>query len=392
MDKLYALRATEVLDPPSQAMKHSLHYLLPEPDRHPLRHTIPRRRQSLPKLVDDPSICDLSEAIFQENILEPSGNGVRAVVTETAYEIQRLAYIHMFVDLVIEADRPLKRKRSKAAQERLVNSLKQASKIVTSRPPPSSPAGVRCSENIELFRQVYKRLDFSSCVVHDQLREELIAAIREGTQSPKFRQRKADRKMQCERNYEATVQYISALFATYRRLLVIRVDLHFTREALVTLTYPDVASYLHQFLNNVRHTRFGSEKVGHVWKLEDGHSKGPHIHLTLFLNASDHQSHAFIAEEIGKYWESNITAGKGYFINCHRANFVYHYPALGTIERDNFAKRQNLLRLVRYLTKTDQFMKVSQCRTFGKGRMPDLSRTKRGRPVSSGQQGVQQRN
>lgn len=344
---------------------------------------MPDKRQSFPRPVDDPSIFDLSKAIFQENIIEPCGDGVRPIVTEKAYEIQRLAYIHQFVDLVVKVDRQLKKTKDKAAQKSLADELKQASKIVSSRLPPPWPSGIRCSENIELFRKVYEQLELSARVVDEQARDELIAAIREGAQSPGFRQRKADRKIQCERNHEAAVEYISALFETYRRLLVIRVDLHFNDEALPTLTYEEVGRYLQRFLNNVRHTRFGSKKVGYVWKLEDGHSKGPHIHLTLFLNASEHDRHAFIAEEIGQYWKINITAERGYFISCHRPNFFYHYPALGIVERQDLDKRQNLMRLIRYLTKTDQFMKVDQCRTFGKGRMPDLSKPKRGRPVAS---------
>lgn len=361
-----------------------------------------------PRLTDDPDFLDLGAACFDEAITHHDGEGIRIEITEDAAEVRRLAEIHNFIEYIA---------RHPDAIAYINKNSKQGKKIGQGtrfgmrclgflRAVQFHPArGVRYSENIELFLNACSQLGFP--ILSDSLTQsvqpwmrsdlslehfdgmtvgeainEFLKTIRKGLKSRRFQQRKADRKIQSERNFQAGCEYIDALFEWKKRLLIIRVDLHIRTEFLHALTYDQMAEYMQRFLNNFRHTKYGSAKLGFIRKFEDGHSRGPHIHLLLILDGSEHEQHAFIAEEIGKYWV-HVTGGRGYYFNCHRNKKGYLYPALGMIDRDDHEKRQNLIRIIRYMTKSEQFMKIDGFRCFGKGRMPNLPKTKRGRPVKT---------
>lgn len=365
-----------------------------------------------PRLTDEPDFLDLGAACFEESITHHDGEGISIQITDDAADVRRLAEIHNFVEYV--AKHP-------TALAYTVKTSKQGKKTGTGtntgmrcfsflRTVQFHPVrGIRYSENIELFISVCNELGFPlQCDALGQTVQpwmnphaslshfhgmtvgeainQFLHLIRKGFKSRRFQQRKADRKIQSDRNFQAGCEYIDTLFKWKKRLLIIRVDLHIRAEVLHTLSYDQMAEFMQRFLNNFRHTKYGSAKLGFIRKFEDGHSRGPHIHLLLVLDGSKHENHAFIAEEIGKYWV-HVTEGKGYYFSCHRNKKGYAYPALGMIDRDDQEKRQNLIRVIRYMTKSEQFMKIQGFRCFGKGRMPNLPKTKLGRPVKVRTQG-----
>lgn len=94
---------------------------------------------------------------------------------------------------------------------------------------------------------------------------------------------------------------------------------------------------------------------------------------------------AYLADLIGKYWVEFITAGRSTFFNCNaeKDKYKYKYLGIGMISYGDDALGINLLKVVRYLTKKDQYLrkKVStRHRVFGRGDIPDLRRSKAGRP------------
>ncbi|MCH7343940.1 inovirus Gp2 family protein [Pelomonas sp. CA6] len=365
-----------------------------------------------PRLIDNPDFLDLSAAHFEETITHHDGEGTRIEVTEEAADVRRLAEIHNFIEYIAKhpdakAYATRTSKHGKKTSYGTAFGLRCLTFLRTAQFQPVR--GIRYSENIELFISACNELGFPlECNALSQIVQpwmnanaspshlygmpageainRLLQTLRKGLKSRRFQQRKADRKIQSERNFQAGCDYINTLFEWKKRLLIIRVDLHFRKEVLPTLTYDEMAGHMQRFLNNFRHTKYGKAKLGFIRKFEDGHSRGPHIHLLLILDGSEHQQHAFIAEEVGKYWEQ-VTDGKGYYFSCHRNRSGYLYPALGMIDRDDHEKRQNLIRAVRYLTKSEQFMKIEGFRCFGKGKTPTLSKTKRGRPVKSHMRG-----
>ncbi|MFO1251550.1 MAG: inovirus-type Gp2 protein [Inhella sp.] len=358
-------------------------------------------------LGEQPTIKDLSEVTLQESMLRHHGDATGIFITVEVDEIRKLAQIDRFVSYIqsdTEALAYSARKDRFGKNIGKLTRLGQMCQLLVRGPRFVRADGIRYSENIELFLRISSNYGFPwifnsveqlvqpwmstdcdlakySGLAVGEVLNMFAKALQKELKSHSFNQRKADRLAQSERNFRSIKLYTDALFASHKRLLIIRVDLHFQESALAYLTYDDASQYLQRFLNNFRHTRFGCKKVGYIWKLEDGHACGPHVHLLLFLNGAEHQQHAFIAEEIGKYWRGQVAAGVGRYFSCHRSSQSYAFPALGAIDRDDLQKRKNLERVLRYLTKSDQFMKIANYRSLGRGRMPNLTIPKRGRPV-----------
>lgn len=360
-------------------------------------------------LTDEPYSKEVFDNFQVESIFDHDKEDDGAVITHQYDELRRLRMLHELVRHIEKnpKERAFKRFTTKTGKERLhVTSLGTTCFALLNSHLPQRDSHLRLSEEIELLLEVAETLGFPlKCNSITQevaswmsgtadLKEFLgkpvveiintfILKLGEKLRSQQFRGRRYERLRQANENHGSACSYIESLFGRYKRLLVIRIDLHFAKEDAPRPDNKEIARLLQRFLNNFRHTRYGSKKVGYVWKLEDGHSRGPHVHLLLLLNASEHQKHAFIAEEIGRFWEENITNGKGYFISCHRKGFEYRFPALGVVERYDEEKRQNIYRILRYFTKAEQFMKIAGNRCFGKGKPAPVRPNRLGRPPST---------
>lgn len=360
-------------------------------------------------LTDDPSSQEMFDSFKIESLFDHEGDDDRAHITHRYDELTRIRRIHELTRHIEKNRRAeaFERLRSKSGMERFQpTSLGLTCFAALTNTFPQRDRGVRLSEEVELFTNVAEELGFPlSCSsptqrVSDWMNsssdlshfdgatvieavEIFLSRLRTEIKTKKFQQRRNDRLLQSHRNYQSARSYIDALFDRYKRLLVIRVDLHFAKEGVPRPSQEEIAELTRRFFNNFRHTQYGAKKVGYVWKLEDGHSRGPHIHLLLLLNASEHQKHAYIAEELGKYWSGNIAVEKGYYFSCHRKRFEYKYPALGIVDRNDEEKRQNIYRILRYFTKAEQFMKIAGVRCFGMGRMPPVRPIPLGRPPSA---------
>ncbi len=99
--------------------------------------------------------------------------------------------------------------------------------------------------------------------------------------------------------------------------------------------------------------------VGYLWRIECSREGGYHLHLVLFFDGSEVQKHEYYAQQIGKYWRDVITKGRGYFYNCNLNRRRYGKKwALGEVNHDDKIKRENLLRAMLYLTKSEQAVNV----------------------------------
>lgn len=124
--------------------------------------------------------------------------------------------------------------------------------------------------------------------------------------------------------------------------------------------------------------------VGYIWRIEFAKEAGYHLHLMFFFKGSIVEKHEYLAQEIGKYWQDEITEGRGYFENCNRKKTKYGDDwALGQINHWETGKREKLRKAMQYFCKTNQLVQVvpyAGCRLFGCGFVHRQRKAYGGRP------------
>ena len=249
---------------------------------------------------------------------------------------------------------------------------------------------VRYSENVELFLTCFRQLNLP--LPSKQAPERLLTTfeglalpadplitrcgdvynwlvdlILAGANEETFKRRVRERKRSAEENYRTGVAYVANRFAKKARLLVLRIDLGYRAELAKGVTAEQARGDLTRFLNNRRHNYLFKAQDGYIWKLEDGQDRGLHFHLILFFDGSLVKKHAVLAELIGKYWVESITKGQGTYFSCHRNPGRYRRSGIGMIHNTDVEKLATLNTIIKYITKKDQYLRIKDGRTFGRG-------------------------
>lgn len=203
------------------------------------------------------------------------------------------------------------------------------------------------------------------------------------------------------KNGQSALRYIRALFETYSRLRVVRLDLTYQRPYMTTslglstgrhtlddpITAEDVVRHRESFLHYLR-ASFPS-MVGYIWKIEHGVYKSFHMHWIVFLDGHEVVKDEFIGRAMGDHWRDVITGGRGSYWNVNAVKDGYRKRGLlgiGEINWFDDAKRGALERVALYLAKCDYFVRLEAPgldRIFGKGGMPKPRQTNTGRPRDS---------
>jgi hypothetical protein len=175
--------------------------------------------------------------------------------------------------------------------------------------------------------------------------------------------------------------YVDALQSNHSKLCVIRVDLSYKNPHSEEITLEDANKDLKKLLNNRRSkpTIF-EHNVGYTIKKEYTEDKGVHLHSVFYFDGQKVQKDAHKADELGKYWNEQITKGKGSYYNCNRNSYPEH--GIGMLDHTDIDKRKNLDNALAYLSKDEQHIdEISdkKQRSFVRGTMPK-SKGNIGRP------------
>ena len=224
-------------------------------------------------------------------------------------------------------------------------------------------------------------------------------------QDDSFRKEIEQKRKYLNKNKNSLLRYIESLFEYRSRLLVLRIDFSYQKDAGGFFTTSDneridllfgakskdllekwsieVREQRNQLIKQLK-KKYKKDLVGYVWKLEYGADKAFHYHMIFFLDESHHRQDVKIAESIGEMWKHEITNGKGIYWNCNAKKKHFEKNgriATGKIKHNDQELRANLNHMALYLTKHDYLVKLTLsdgARTFGKGSKP--KKIKAGRP------------
>lgn len=208
---------------------------------------------------------------------------------------------------------------------------------------------------------------------------ECVDQIRQEVKSKRFLAKLNSYQRASNKNYKELTVYVDALFERYSRLLVLRVDLSYSKENSKT-TQAQAKRDRVRLFENARSNKLFGDMVGYIWKLEHGPEKGFHYHMMFFFDGSKVREDVTLARRIGEYWTDVVTKGRGLYYNCNAVKLGYKSCGIGRVDHADANLREGLRNAVVYLTKTDLYMKLqTEGRGMGKGLYPS-PKDPRGRP------------
>jgi hypothetical protein len=181
-------------------------------------------------------------------------------------------------------------------------------------------------------------------------------------------------KSRTEKRKESTKQYIDTLSEQYSKLNIVRVDLAYKKPYSQDITLEDANKDVNRMFNNMRSKpSIFKDKVGYICKKEYTEDKGLHLHTIIVYDGQKVQKDAFKGDEIGKYWNDEITKGKGSYHNCNRNN--YEKNGIGMLDHRDTEKRKILdEKVISYLCKDEQDIGMlkenKKDRAFTRGTLP----------------------
>ncbi|QLG91206.1 inovirus-type Gp2 protein [Pseudomonas yamanorum] len=208
---------------------------------------------------------------------------------------------------------------------------------------------------------------------------ECVDGIRQEGSSQSFKAKLKNYQRSSNKNHKELNGYIVDLFERYSRLLVLRVDLSYSKEHAKT-TQAVAKQDRERLFENARSNKLFDDMVGYIWKMEHGSEKGFHYHMMFFFDGSKVREDITLATRIGEYWVDVITKGRGLYYNCNASKWRYENCGIGMVSYGDAELRKGLCKAVVYLTKTDLYMKLqTEGRGMGKGNRPG-PKDSRGRP------------
>lgn len=220
-----------------------------------------------------------------------------------------------------------------------------------------------------------------------QQMKDVIIQFKAKADSSKIKREAMHWEARAHRNFTSLKRYLNYLIDYYKRILVVRLDLHFKLDT-PDIHDPIMAKKAFDRMLHNRHQKpsIFEHMVGYAWRLEHTPSRGCHFHVILIFDSQFVRQGISYGDMVGEYWRDIITDGKGTFWNCNR--HAYRRYGLGIISHMDEEKRKIFIQDVAfYLTKVGDYYSLkkpdghAKLKCFGKGEAPKLTEhTGAGRP------------
>ncbi|MHA3061983.1 YagK/YfjJ domain-containing protein [Acinetobacter sp. ANC 4636] len=185
--------------------------------------------------------------------------------------------------------------------------------------------------------------------------------------------------LQEQENTRNLTAYVRKLFDHYAKLLIVRVDLGYLNTSKNQINIEHFYEHVQILRNRLSNKDTCFEHLhGYAWALEQGQSRGYHVHLLLIYDGAKVQNGSYYAQQVGEKWK-DISLGHGCYFNPHQQKYINQLKmagcdiGIGMVSRNNQGDWERLLPVIEYLTdhdKHDQHLRVkcsSTMRTFGTG-------------------------
>ncbi|WP_045599810.1 inovirus-type Gp2 protein [Burkholderia thailandensis] len=237
---------------------------------------------------------------------------------------------------------------------------------------------------------------------HFEIFNILIGKIRARVQSRDFTERERLRLVNATRRERSVLEMEEAMFSEKTgksRWLVLSLTLRIKPTFRRWVTPEMFQQYRKRFFVARRYNELMKGIANYVWAIEQGEESGLHLHVILFYDASKHNHDEFISEQIGEYWSSAATEGKGEAWSSNKAWLKRRYAkkhgvGVGQINWNEREKRDALRRNLVYLAKADQYLisrSVEHMHTFDMGKIPRKIKSgppRTAQPNGSGDSGI----
>lgn len=264
-----------------------------------------------------------------------------------------------------------------------------------------SPHVAAVSEALEAMQLHPLGFEFRYPDSYDQVREkyhaevfnEFVAKVQPILRSSKFRESLRTRRRNAERNEAKGLAIEEKAFDAKSRCLVLMLHFGYQEQYRQKITLDEIQSHRRKFFNNCRSNKLLRGIVDYIWKLEEGDESGLHLHVLIFYTTESCRD-VYIAKQIGEYWKTAVTGGKGQYWNSNANKWLHHKyghgVGTGEIEWHEEDKREALRENIRYITKADQFLRVkygAHSRLFGTSAPQPKKRQGRPRVLPGGSLG-----
>lgn len=247
-------------------------------------------------------------------------------------------------------------------------------------------AGYDYSECLEVFRYACSQLGIfrAEIPLDDKLIRSLVSCIYSCSKLPSMTRRVLDRRYQIKLNAKSIEKYASLLHEKYARLLVVRIDFGYREDNQHLITIEKHYQFL-EALNKERYKNpLFEHLVGHAWSVEQGETKGYHIHAVYYFKGSEHQNDWYKAKQIGELWQ-HLTNKLGTYHSCNTPQEKEKYQkndklGVGMIHRSDSLAVANSINAAKYLADTakeNQYLRMIPNRRRILGRGEVLQRDKK---------------
>ena len=180
-----------------------------------------------------------------------------------------------------------------------------------------------------------------------------------------------------ELNRVALLEEFEGAIKGYYSVLVIRVDLSYSKDSMSEITVNDFYQHIGKLRDLITDKNgYFDALLTYAIALEQGITKGFHVHLAFVINESKYRNDYNIAKWVIEKWQE-ITLGKGYGWNNNTTENKKNYRDQGTlgigmIRRTEPDQGNNALKTVAYLSDPEKYrqtllVKPQGRRTFYKG-------------------------
>lgn len=186
---------------------------------------------------------------------------------------------------------------------------------------------------------------------------QLIQSVRQFGRQRKFKTALKAYEQTVRRREAKGVMWEHNLFDWHSRQVFVLLHLGYKEAYRPQITPEMIQGHRDALLENRRMNKLLRGINGYIWKLEDGEQTGLHMHV-LIAYREDANSAIHVADQIGQYWERVVTGGIGRAWNGNIGKLKNgEERGLGKIDSYEMGKREALRKRIRYLTKSDQYLK-----------------------------------